>query len=129
MKRHEKQATVIVGTWWLRNMLVLATAFHYGYAARRDERNGFVYTAAMEWRHAAELFPPDTLVAGYCWTQWERIMSLPRRLAHGHYTSSSVVAVALSPIPASNDVCGDFGGSGFLTNRYKPLAHETGAAF
>jgi hypothetical protein len=129
MKRHEKQATVIVGTWWLRNMLVLATAFHYGYAARRDERNGFVYTAAMEWRHAAELFPPDTLVAGYCWTQWERIMSLPRRLAQGHYTSSSVVAVALSPIPASNDVYGDFGGSGFLTNPYEPLAHETGASF
>jgi hypothetical protein len=125
MKRHQKHATVIVGTWWLRNMLVLATAFHYGYAAHRDERNGFVYTAAMEWRHAAELFAPDTLVGQYCWTQWERIMSLPRRLALGHYASSSDTLSLMPAFPAGS---GGFGRSGFPANRYKPLASETGAA-
>jgi hypothetical protein len=49
--------------------------------ARREERNGFPYTAAMKWRDAAKLFAPDTRAVEYCWSEWERIMQLPRRLA------------------------------------------------
>jgi hypothetical protein len=53
----------------------------YWRAAERDEKNGFPFTAAMEWRRAAELFGPIALASGYCWREWERIMHLPRRLA------------------------------------------------
>ena len=60
---------------------ILAEAFHYSRAARRDERNGFPFTAAMEWRHAAELFAPNQRAVEHCWREWERIMDLPRRLA------------------------------------------------
>ena len=58
-----------------------ARAFHCSRAARREERNGFKYTAAMKWRTAAELFAPDARAVEYCWCEWERIMQLPRRLA------------------------------------------------
>ena len=60
---------------------ILAKAFRCSRAARRDERNGFPCTAAMEWRHAAELFAPNPRAVEYCWREWERIMHLPRRLA------------------------------------------------
>ena len=56
-------------------------AVYYVRAAQKDERNGFRYTAAMEWQLAAGLFASNTLAAEYCWRQWERIMHLPRRLA------------------------------------------------
>ncbi len=78
--RHNPAFTAIAG-WWFSNVVVAAKAFRYGYAAERDERNGFAYAAAMEWRKAAELFPPNTRAAEYLWQQWERIMHLPRRLA------------------------------------------------
>jgi hypothetical protein len=58
-----------------------AKSVHYVCAAQRDERNGFPYTAAMEWRHAAELMGMNTLLGEYCLWQWERIMDLSRRLA------------------------------------------------
>jgi hypothetical protein len=74
-------AIAAIGTWWVSNVIVPAKAFHYSLAAARDERNGFPYTAAMEWRQAADLFPPRTRAAEYFWRQWERIMHLPRRLA------------------------------------------------
>jgi len=50
-------------------------------AAQQDEREGYVITAALEWRHAAELMASLPLFADRCWSQWERIMHLPRRLA------------------------------------------------
>jgi hypothetical protein len=53
----------------------------YCRAATRDERNGYVITAALEWRTAAELMLPISSAADHCWRQWERIMHLPRRLA------------------------------------------------
>jgi hypothetical protein len=53
-----------------------AKSVHYVCAAQRDERNGFPYTAAMEWRHAAELMGTNTLLGEYCLWQWERIMHL-----------------------------------------------------
>jgi hypothetical protein len=59
----------------------VAKAAHHVRAAQKDERNGFRYTAAMEWQLAAGLFASNTLAAEYCWWQWERIVRLPRRLA------------------------------------------------
>jgi hypothetical protein len=56
-------------------------ALHLRRAAQRDESHGFPYTAAIQWRRAAELFAPETLASEYCWRQWERIMLLPRQLA------------------------------------------------
>jgi hypothetical protein len=63
------------------NTAIPAKALHCSRAARREERNGFPYTAAMKWRSAAELCAPDTRAVEYCWCEWERIMQLPRRLA------------------------------------------------
>ncbi len=74
-------AIAAIAAWWFSNAVGPARALHYGCAATRDERNGFSYAAAMEWRKAAELFGSDTSAAEYCWRQWERIMHLPRRLA------------------------------------------------
>jgi hypothetical protein len=65
----------------LPEVAILAEAFYCSRAARRDERNGFPHTAAMEWRNAAELLTPNTRAVEYCWREWERIMHLPRRLA------------------------------------------------
>ena len=80
-RNNHKLAIAAVGAWWLSNVVAPVKAFHYGRAAQCDERNGFPYTAAMEWRKAAELFAPKTRAAEYCWRKWELIMHLPRRLA------------------------------------------------
>lgn len=79
--KHERLVLAKIGGCWMRVAVVLVKTLHYGRAAQRDERNGFPYTAAMEWRHAAELFESGSLAADYCWGQWERIMHLPRQLA------------------------------------------------
>ena len=50
--------------WWRRN---------------GSEKNGSPFTAALEWRKAAELV--DGPMADRCWIEWERIMHLPRHLA------------------------------------------------
>ncbi len=103
--RHNR-AIAAIGTWWLSNVVVPSKALHYGRAAERDERNGFQYTAAMEWRKAAELFAPNTRPAQYFWCQWERIMHLPRRLAGPigasqppafSLTNTSAIAPAITP--------------------------------
>jgi hypothetical protein len=95
-------AIAAIATWFLLNVVVPAKAFQYGCAADRDERKGLPYTAAMEWRKAAEL-TAETRAAEYCWRQWERIMHLPRRLA-GPIGTSEVIAfaspVASAPRPA-----------------------------
>ena len=70
------------GERWFSHVAALAGALAYGFAAVRDEHNRFEYTAAMEWRDAAQLVSPASSWAGeLCWRQWERIMQLPRRLA------------------------------------------------
>jgi len=79
--KHQRLVLAEIAGWWVRAAVVLAKALHYGRAAQRDERNGFPYTAAMEWRYASELFESGSLAADYCWGQWERIMHLPRQLA------------------------------------------------
>ena len=56
-------------------------ALHYCWAANRDENNGFPLTAAMEWRHAAELSSWITPLANWYWREWERLMQLSRRFA------------------------------------------------
>ena len=82
----------VLNAWWLSHIAGLVRAFQYGCAAEREVRDGFPYTAAMDWRKAAGLFPANTRAAGYCWRQWERIMQLPRRLA-GPFGASPVRAV------------------------------------
>lgn len=98
MKNRKLERLVLakIGGWWMRVATVLAKALHYDRAAQRDERNGFPCTAAMEWRHAAELFESGNLAADYCWGQWERIMHLPRQLAVP-VSSSRHVIVPLNP--------------------------------
>lgn len=68
----------------VRRALILVgplLAYRYCGAAKRDEHNGFPFTAAMEWRKAAEMSSWITLLANRYWREWERIMHLPRRLA------------------------------------------------
>jgi hypothetical protein len=92
-------AIAAVGAWWLSHIAGRVRAFHYGRAAERDERNGFPYTAAMEWRKAAEL-TANTRAAEYSWRKWERIMHLPRRLA-APVCDSQQAAFPLPPASAS----------------------------
>jgi hypothetical protein len=69
----------------LRGLLTLAgtttLALRYCMAAQRDEKNGFPFTAAMEWHKAALLFVPASTLAELCWRKWERIVHLPRQMA------------------------------------------------
>lgn len=95
-RKHKRLSVAKIGGWWIRGMVMLAKALRYGRAAQRDEGNGFPFTAAMEWHHAAELFLSGSLAAEYCWRQWERIMHLPRQLA-GPVGSSRPVIVPLNP--------------------------------
>jgi len=93
-----------VGAWWLSNIVIPAKAFHYGCAARRDERDGCPYTATLEWRKAAELFASNTRAAEYSWQQLERLMHLPRRLA-GPIGISQQAAFPLAPASAQPRGC------------------------
>jgi hypothetical protein len=100
-------ALAAIGAWWLSNVIVPAQAFHYSLAAVRDERKGFLYTAAMEWRLAADLFAPSTRFAEYFWRQWERIMHLPRRLAGPIgicCQAASSLPVAPAPLPCNRTI-------------------------
>ena len=96
---NHKLAVVAAGACLLSNFAVRSSALHYMCAAKHDEDSGFPYTAAMEWRNAAELFSLQVL-GEYCWRQWERIMHLPRRLAEP-IDISQVGAVPLKPISAA----------------------------
>ncbi len=93
--RHNPAITAIVA-WWMSHIAGRAKALQYSRAAELDERKGFPYTAAMEWRKAAELFPANTRAAEYSWRQWERIMRLPRRLA-GPIGVAQLPVVCLRP--------------------------------
>ncbi len=95
--RRRNPAVAAIGAWCFSKLVARAKALHYGCAAMRDERNGFSYAAAMEWRKAAELFGSDASAAEYCWRQWERIMRLPRRLA----APVGVCQQAVSPLPVA----------------------------
>jgi len=71
-------------------------------AARQDEKNGFPFTAAVEWHEAAELLAPITPMSDRCWREWERIMRLPRRLAGPIGTVNAVSST--SPTPETQTV-------------------------
>jgi hypothetical protein len=100
-------AIAAIGAWWLSNVIIPAKAFHYSLDAVCDERNGFPYTAAMEWRQAADLFPGSTRAAEYFWRQWERIMHLPRQLAGPIgicCPTASSLPVAPAPLPCKRTI-------------------------
>lgn len=80
-RRNQNVVVATIGSWFLINVVASARAFQYCRSAHRDERNGFPYTAAVEWREAATLFASNSFFADRCWREWERIMQLPRRLA------------------------------------------------
>jgi hypothetical protein len=96
---NHKLAVVAAGACLLSNFAVRSSALRYMRAAKHDEDSGFPYTAAMEWRNAAELFSLQ-MFGEYCWRQWERIMHLPRRLAEP-IDISQVGALPLEPISAA----------------------------
>jgi hypothetical protein len=103
MKRCDRHSPAIAAivAWWLSHIAGPAKALQYSRAAEQDERKGFPYTAAMEWRKAAELFPANTRAAEYSWRQWERIMRLRRRLA-GPIGVAHVPALYLPPASTSS---------------------------
>jgi hypothetical protein len=83
-------------------------AVSYCLAAERDEKNGYHFTAAFEWRKAAELTATIPPMADHCWKQWERIMNLPRRLAESMPSAELMPAGAPSTalsetLPVSED--------------------------
>jgi len=84
-----------------------AVAFRYCLAAQRDEKNGFPYTAAMEWQQAAGLvtFGP---FADFCWRNWERIVGLPREMAEpfgGQVQQRNSYTLQMAvPTPAGNEL-------------------------
>jgi hypothetical protein len=85
-RKNYRVAIATVRGYWIARIVATAKALHYWHAAQRDERAGFLYTAALEWRHVADLFP-NTHAAEYSWQQWERIMHLPRRFAGPVYSA------------------------------------------
>jgi hypothetical protein len=103
MKRIVKLGGKVIPTaLWMQLMTALSgllLAIAYSRAAQRDEKNGYAFTAALEWRKAAELMSPIPALADRCWTQWERVMHLPRRLAQ------PIPAPAQMPAGASSLVC------------------------
>jgi hypothetical protein len=72
----------IIGQKLVEGATSLAHAMKYCRAAQTEEKNGFAFTASVEWQKAAESLAPFPSLADYCWQQWERIMRLPRRLAN-----------------------------------------------
>jgi hypothetical protein len=102
-------SAAIVWRRWIAAVSSPAIAVACCRAAQRDERNGYTFTAAMEWRKAAQLLAPIPVGAELCWRQWERIMRLPRRLAEP-ISASAPMAVpvgAFCPFPpmASVHIC------------------------
>jgi len=80
-RNHRAAAVAAMNVHYLACVAVVRKAIQYVSAANRDERINFPFTAAWEWREAAELFGSSDSAADYCWRQWERIMHLPRHLA------------------------------------------------
>lgn len=78
---NHNRAISVVRAWYFWTLVFFGKGLHYVRVAQRDERDGYPYTAAMEWRKAAEAFVAYTSMAEYCWRRWERIMRLPRQLA------------------------------------------------
>lgn len=84
-----------------------AVAMVYCVRAMRDEMSGYRFTAAVEWRKAAELLATIPPVADHCWKQWERIINLPRRLAEPLSLLPQRPVGVPSPLPNSIAVTED----------------------
>jgi hypothetical protein len=97
-RKNRKLSLAGLGAYCVANVAVLAKALQYACAAQRDERNHFPYTAAMEWRLAAEFFGSNTFAAEYCWRHWEALMHLPHGLSKA-IKDSGTVAVSIQPNP------------------------------
>jgi hypothetical protein len=77
--------SAVAGAAWTRLLAAInmpIEAFACCRAAQCDEKNGFEFTAAMEWRKAAQHLAGISTASEFCWKRWERIMHLPRRLAN-----------------------------------------------
>lgn len=77
--------SVVVGLAWTRLLAAITGPVEViacCRTAQRDEKNGYKFTAAMEWRKAAQHLAGIPTASEFCWKQWERIMRLPRRLAN-----------------------------------------------
>ena len=92
--QHQKQAVAAVAAEYITGIALTAEFVRYACSALQDEHRGFRYTAATQWRHAADLFGLNTLAAEYCWRQWERIMHLPRKFAVPIGDESEVIGIA-----------------------------------
>jgi hypothetical protein len=57
-RQHGRLVLAKIRGWWMRVAVVLANALYYGRAAQRDERSGFPYTSAMEWRQQLNSLNP-----------------------------------------------------------------------
>jgi hypothetical protein len=79
--QQKMQAVAAAAAEYIAGIAVTTQFLRYARAAHRDERNGFRYSAAIQWRRAADLFGSNRFAVEYCWQQWERIMRVPRRLA------------------------------------------------
>jgi hypothetical protein len=98
-RKNHKLSLAGLGAYCVANVAVLAKALQYARAAQRDERNHFPYTAAMEWRLAAEFFGRTTFAAEYCWRHWEAIMHLPHGLGEAITDSGAgVVPIQTHPV-------------------------------
>jgi hypothetical protein len=86
---------------WFLKIADPVLAVRLGLAAQRDEENGCPFTAAMEWRKAAELLTFIPGVANFCWQEWERIMNLPRRLANPIWIAAPepICQLDMAPLP------------------------------
>jgi len=76
----------------------------YWRAAENDERNGFPFTAAVEWQRAAECFACSSLLADQCWRQWERIVHLPRELSRPIGEPEMLVVHCVAATPAARPI-------------------------
>jgi len=101
-RKNHKLSLAGLGACCLANVAVLTKALHYACAAQKDERNNFPYTAAMEWRLAAEFFGANTFAAEYCWRHWEAIMHLPHGLGEAIGDSrKGAVSIQMGPVMRS----------------------------
>ena len=97
-RKNRKLSLAGLGAYCVVNVAVLAKALQYARAAQRDERNNFPYTAAMEWRLAAEFFGSNTFAAEYCWRHWEGLMHLPHGLSKAIKDGTGAVSIQTNPL-------------------------------
>ncbi len=81
IRRAAKRAYNAAAVMGCQCLVIPVVAVAYCHSARRDEGNGYRFTAAMEWRKAAELLNFVPVAADRCWRHWERLMRIPRHLA------------------------------------------------